>query len=343
MSVFTNVTWDRLLPVGGLFFMSYFLGFDVAKSKLDYALINEQGIEQDYGKVVNEEVAIATFLLTVTGAYPDMSITCVAEATGGFQDKLTDVCHMLGLPCLTYNPLLTKQQTRATVRGKKTDRSDAFLVARVGWSGGGRLHTPEPYRNTKHYARSCQKLSILSSSFRQYKTHITGLLGGELTSDAETLLAGIQTAIREARSQLYKDLAVSAQGDVFRLLQTIPGVGPYVAASIVGEIQDIRRFNVAKELTAFAGLDPKVRQSGKALNSTGKLTKRGSTYLRRSLFIAAGVARQHDPQFQALYDKKRAEGKSYTVATCVVARKLLLVARSVWLHEKSYGIPDKFV
>jgi len=321
--------------------MSYFLGFDVAKSKLDYSLINEQGMEQCHAKIANEPVAIATFLLTMTGAYTETGITCVAEATGGYQDNLTDICHELGIPCLIYNALITKQQTRATVRGKKTDRSDAFLVARVGWSGGGRLHTPEPYRITKHYARSCQKLSVLGSSFQVYKGHITELLEGELTNDAEKLLTGIQTAIRDARAQLYKDLATSAQGDIFRLLQSVPGIGPYVAASIVGEIQDVRRFKTAKELIAFSGLDPKIRQSGKALNSTGRLTKRGSRYLRRSLFIAANVARQCDPQFQALYDKKRAEGKSYTVATCVVARKLLLVARSVWLNEKTYTIPVK--
>jgi len=319
--------------------MSYFLGFDVAKSKLDYSLINEQGMEQCHGKIANEPVAIATFLLTMTGAYTETGITCVAEATGGYQDNLTDICHELGIPCLIYNALITKQQTRATVRGKKTDRSDAFLVARVGWSGGGRLHTPEPYRITKHYARSCQKLSVLGSSFQVYKGHITELLEGELTSDAEQLLTGIQTAIRDARTQLYKDLATSTQGDVFRLLQSVPGIGPFVAASIVGEIQDVHRFKTAKEIVAFSGLDPKIRQSGKALNSTGRLTKRGSRYLRRSLFIAANVARQHDPQFRALYDKKRAEGKSYTVATCVVARKLLLVARSVWLNEKPYTVP----
>jgi transposase len=237
--------------------------------------------------------------------------------------------------------LITKQQTRATVRGKKTDRSDAFLIARVGWSGGGRLYTPEPYRITKHYVRSCQKLSVLSSSYQVYKGHITEILESTLTSDAEKLLTGIQTAIQDARAQLYKDLAVSTTGETFRLLQTIPGVGPYVSASIVGEIRDVHRFKTAKELVVFSGLDPKIRQSGKALNSTGRLTKRGSCYLRRSLFIAANVARQHDPQFRALYDKKRAEGKNYTVATCVVARKLLLVARSVWLHEKAYSVPEK--
>ncbi len=64
----------------------------------------------------------------------------------------------------------------------------------------------------------------------------------------------------------------------------------------------------------------------------------GSSYLRRSLFIAASVARQYDPYFKALYDKKRGEGKSYTVATIAVARKLLLVVRSIWLSGEGYDV-----
>jgi transposase len=153
-------------------------------------------------------------------------------------------------------------------------------------------------------------------------------------------MLNIAEAIEAARKQLYQDMAVSADGEVFRLLQTIKGIGPYVAASLIGEIQDIRRFTSAKALTAYTGLDPKIRQSGKALNSTGRLTKRGSAHLRRSLFIAASVARRYDPQFKALYDKKRAEGKSYKVATCIVARKLLMVVRSVWLSGMNYYVPE---
>ena len=98
----------------------------------------------------------------------------------------------------------------------------------------------------------------------------------------------------------------------------------------------MKRFRTAKALTAFAGLDPKVRQSGHTLNTTGKLTKRGSSHLRRSIFIAANVSRQHDPNLKAFYDKKRGEGKSYTVATVAVARKLLTIVRAVWLSGDKY-------
>ena len=318
----------------------YYLGCDVAKAKIDVSLINAQGIEQWADVIVNEPAALAAYLLTLTGHYSGYAVQCVVEATSTYHYALQEVSHELGLPCRVYNPLITKSGIKSTVRGKKTDRTDALVIARMGLRGEGRLHTPEPYMRTKHYARGCQKLSILSSSFRQYKTHFTELLDGELTPDARELLDGIQQAIKEARAQIYKDLAESAKGPIFTRLQTIPGIGPYVASSLIGEIQDIRRFGPVKTLTAYAGLDPKIKQSGKSLNTTGRLTKRGSSYLRRSLFIAANVARQHDIQFKALYDKKRAEGKTYKEANCVVARKLLKVIRSVWLSGKDYEIPE---
>ena len=322
--------------------MAYFLGFDAAKIKLDWSLINEQGIELMYGKVMNEEVAIANLLLTITDNYPDIDITSVVESTGCYHYNLVEAAQAIGMPCVVCNPIITKQQVKATIRGKKTDRTDATMVARLGLRGEGRIQAPEPYRSTKHLARCVQKLSIFGDSFNKYDKHITNLLETDLSVEAQELMRGVKVAIAAARAQLYKDLAKSANGDDFHLLQTIKGIGPYTAASIIGEVQDIHNFKSAKALIAFAGLDPKIRQSGKTLNSTGKLTKRGSTYLRRSLFIAANVSRQYDPQFKALYDKKRAEGKSYTLATCVVARKLLKVVRSVWLSGKPYAVPESF-
>ena len=99
------------------------------------------------------------------------------------------------------------------------------------------------------------------------------------------------------------------------------------------------RFRTSKQLIAFAGLDPRIKQSGHTHNVAGRLTKRGSKYLRHSLFLAASVARQHDPMFRALYEKKRAEGKTYTVTVCIVARKMLTVIRAIWLNGVNYELP----
>jgi len=316
--------------------MHYFLGCDVAKAKLDVSLVDNTGRELFADTVPNEAETVAVLLLTIAGNYPGDELTSVVESTSTYHLTACEVSYAVGVDCRIYNPLLTKQQIRSTVRGKKTDRTDALLIARLGLRGEGYSYTPEPYRATKYQARSAQKLSVLASSFRRHHSHMAGLLETELSDQTEALMQGIQDAITLAKKQLYKDLAHSADGDIFRRLQTIPGVGPYVGASLIGEVQDMHKFTTTKALTAFAGLDPKIRQSGKSLNSTGRLTKRGSSYLRRSIFIAANAAKRYDPNMKALYDKKRAEGKSYKVATIVVARKLLSVIRSVWLHGVDY-------
>lgn len=320
--------------------MTFFLGCDTAKAKLDIAIVNEVGVALPActATITNNPEAIAEALLTAQGALCTATdiLICVVEATGTYHLDFADTCVALGIVCRVYNPLITRQQLRATVRGTKTDRTDALMIARLGLRGEGRPYVPDPYKATKYYGRSCQRLSVLNSSFRQYKNHFSALVEDTMTDELKEVLEGVQSAITDARTQLYKDLATSADGEVFRRLQTIPGIGPYVAASLIGEIQDMHKFATTKSIIAYAGLDPRIKQSGKSLNSTGRLTKRGSSYLRRSLFIAANVARQHDPYFRALYDKKRAEGKRYTVATCVVARKLLTVARAVWLSEQPY-------
>lgn len=321
---------------------NYYLGCDVAKAKLDLSLINSQGQELWADVVPNEPLALISLLLALEGNYPEDTVQCVVEATGTYHYALLEAGEATGMSCRVYNPIITKGGIKTGVRGKKTDRTDALVIARMGLRGEGRLHFPEPYMTIKHYARGCQKLSILTSSFKQYQQHFNELLGGQVTPQAKELLLGIQQAIQEARAQIYADLAESAGGELFTRLQTIKGIGPFIAASLMGEIQDMARFDSVKALTAYSGFDPKIRQSGKSLNSTGRLTKRGSSYLRRSLFIAANSARIHDPQFRELYDKKRGEGKSYKEANCVVARKLLKVIRAVWLSGQNYTVPEDY-
>lgn len=315
---------------------SYFLGCDVAKDKLDISLVDANGQELWADKVANESTVLVEYLLNLSGAYPDCKLTVVAEATACYHHNLVDAAEAIHMPCVVYNPLLTKQQTRATIRGKKTDRTDATMIARLGLRGEGQLQVPQPYRAVRYQARSAQKLGHFRIAFKLHTNHLDSVLDNGLSDELRQLMEGIQTAILEAREQLYADLADSAKGPVFDLLQTITGIGPYVAASLIGEIQDITRFTSTKALIAYSGLDPRIRQSGHTLNSTGRLTKRGSSYLRRSIFIAANVARRYDPGLKELYDKKRAEGKSYTVAVCIVARKLLAIVRAVWLNNTAY-------
>ena len=106
-------------------------------------------------------------------------------------------------------------------------------------------------------------------------------------------------------------------------LTTIPGIGPVTAAIILGEIGDIHRFASPARLAAYAGIDPTVYESGQFQTREAHMSKRGSLYLRHALWLAAGTARQHDPDLRAYYEKRRAEGKPYGVVMGAICRKLL--------------------
>lgn len=119
-------------------------------------------------------------------------------------------------------------------------------------------------------------------------------------------------------------------------ITTIPGVSTTTGAQIVAEIGDVRRFKGAASIVKYAGLNSGVDESGKFAARGVPITKHGSPYLRRSLWLAANRARQHDPRLKAFYDKKRREGKPHRVAVTAVARKLCHVVYAVMRDGEPY-------
>lgn len=113
------------------------------------------------------------------------------------------------------------------------------------------------------------------------------------------------------------------------LVLTIPGVSYTTGAQIVAEIGDAGRFRNAAAIVSYAGLNSGVNQSGKFDSGGGPITKHGSPYLRRALWLAANRARQYDPSLRAFYERKRREGKCHRVAVTAVARKLCHIVFAV--------------
>src|SRR3989338_6099084 len=123
-------------------------------------------------------------------------------------------------------------------------------------------------------------------------------------------------------------------------IQSIPGIGPDTAGVILSEVGD---FNLliskdgAEKLVALAGLDPKIKESGKYKGKT-KMSKRGSAYLRHAVrnaaFIAVAVSK--DPMFTRIYQKHIDKGKHTEVALSHVARKMLHVIYALLKNKTKY-------
>lgn len=176
-------------------------------------------------------------------------------------------------------------------------------------------------------ARNSFGIVMASSSFsliiRQYIEQIRSLESSVDIFDAEIarLLSGFDTQ-----------------------LTTITGIGPTLAAVILSEIGgDIRRFSSPAKLAAYAGVDPTVKQSGDFSGTRMKMSKRGSPYLRRAIWLASTVAAFKDPAIHALYEPKRAEGKDHMTVIGHICRKMISIIFAVLRDNTPYvpaGISD---
>ena len=96
----------------------------------------------------------------------------------------------------------------------------------------------------------------------------------------------------------------------------------------MAEIGDVRRFYSKKALVAFAGIDAPPYQSGKMNVRNRSISERGSSALRRTLFLVMSVLLQRSPSDEPVYqfmNRKRAEGKPYRVYMMASANKFLRI------------------
>ena len=116
---------------------------------------------------------------------------------------------------------------------------------------------------------------------------------------------------------------------------TIPGIGPLSAAVIYAEFGDISNFSSPAKMLAFAGLEPKINDSGTESHG-GRMVKRGSSQLRYVIMNCILPMIRFDVTFAKYYAKKRKEGKPHRVALTHLAKKLVRVIFALERQQIDY-------
>lgn len=114
----------------------------------------------------------------------------------------------------------------------------------------------------------------------------------------------------------------------YPIVMGMNGVGTSLGPQLMAEIGDVRRFTHKGAITAFAGVDPGVNESGSYEQKSVPISKRGSGELRKTLFQVMDVLLKSMPQEDPVYqfvDKKRAQGKPYYVYMTAGANKFLRI------------------
>ena len=154
-------------------------------------------------------------------------------------------------------------------------------------------------------------------------------MNDELVSNLSQIARLINIYQKEIEIIKYKLIELGKKSKYFIPINSIFGIGEITTSIIIAELGDINRFNNIKELTAYCGLDPSTKQSGKSVNIHGPISKSGNKYLRKILYIAVSniirltaISKQEN-DIENYYRKKRNEGKHHYASIVACTTKLL--------------------
>lgn len=156
---------------------------------------------------------------------------------------------------------------------------------------------------------------------------------------ALTMYVDLLATYHEHLTALEKQIGALAEDiPACQRVQTIPGIGKKLAATIIAEIGEINRFSHPKKLVAFAGVDPRVFASGKYTATFNQITKRGSSTLRHALFVAVlcALRKSGSRRLKDFYARKRKDGKAHKVAVMACINKLLHWIYAVLKRQETF-------
>jgi transposase len=315
-----------------------FLGIDVSKNTLDAALIqsDEQSSKPRHKVFANTPQGHQQMLIWVS-ELSEVTVHVCLEATGTWADAIALALHQAGHQVSLVNPALIRAFAQSKLLRTKTDKADAQTIARFCQMHRPPLWAP-PAPEIRALKALVRRLETLIEMHTMEENRIgSGLTCPEVQADLEEHLAELQARIEKTRRQIkehidnHPDLKEQVQ-----LLESIPGIGATTSALLLAELGDLSQFTSARQVAAFAGLVPRIRESGSSVRGRSRLSKVGSSRLRKSLYFPALTALRHNPVIKAFGLRLSAQGKSKMLIVGAAMRKLLHLAYGVLKSQRPF-------
>ena len=309
------------------------LGIDISKVKFDVALLFSGKMKKT--RVFDNNPAGFKALSMWLIKQDITHLQACMEATGSYGDALATYLHEHGFKVSVVNPAQIKSFSGAQLRRAKTDKADAKLIAQFCASMHPTAWVPPP-AHVRELQALVQRLSSLLQMERQEQNRFdtaAPVIQPSITTVLGTITAEIKAVEHMVLDHIdhHPDLK-----DKAALLDSIPGIGVATIARLLAFVGDVHRFNDAKALVAFVGLNPTVHQSGSSVRGKPRLSKKGNATIRKALYMPAIVARRYNPIIKDFATRLKKAGKSNMLIIGAVMRKLLHIIYGVLKSGKPF-------
>ncbi len=303
-----------------------FVGIDVSKDHLDVA-VRPDGTHR---RVPNTDEGLDQLVAVLGPLGPTL---VVLEATGGYQRRAVAALSLAGLPVAVVNPARAREFAKAAGRLAKTDAVDAAILAEFA----ERMRPPvRPLPDAE-----AQKMQALLGRRGQLVGMRTMERNRLATASDRTVRQSLEAHLKWLEEQIdgaEKELDAAIEASVVwkakdELLQSIPGIGPAVARTLLFELPELGTLS-REQIGSLAGLAPVNRDSGRW--SGKRSITGGRAVVRTAVYMATHAARKWNPALKAFADRLAATGKAPKVVLIAVARKLLVIANAILRDQKPW-------
>lgn len=272
---------------------------------------------------------------------PEVAIRYVMEATGVYHESLAYylVDHKQVVSIVMPNKISNYQKTLEikTI----TDKTSSQVIASFGLE-----KNLDTWQKPKQVYRDLRQLTRERGQLLEERTALKNQLHAEQSEAFPN--AGSIDRIKERIKLLNKQEKEIMQeirafvnqeepiGKLIMLVGSVPGIGLLTACIILSETNGFDLIRNRKQLTSYAGLDVKEKQSGTSVKGKPKISKRGNRNLRKAMHFPALTAVKHDERFKAIYARIVQKHGIKMKAAVAVQRKLLELAYTVYKTNKPY-------
>ncbi len=258
----------------------------------------------------------------------DTAHACI-EATGDYGLKLVQYLYENQFKVSVVNPARIKGFAQSKLCRVKTDKADSELIAQFCKAMNPKLWQPTPL-HIQELQDLVNRLESLIANKTQETNRLEKGLSALVEANVKSHITFLNQQIKEmeklitAHIKNYKDLS-----DKSMLLTCIPGVGDKTIAIVLTFLSNVQNFDSAKQMVAFAGLNPKPRQSGTSVRGIGRISKTGDARLRKSLFMPALSSIRYNPIIKEFAKRLDNAGKAKMTIVIATMRKLLHIIYGV--------------
>lgn len=307
------------------------LGIDVSKDSLDVQLIiADKGRSAIFGNNPKGHERLAHWLEKCCG---EEQVHVCMEATGMYAFPVAEALYAAEHRVSVINPARISAYAKSLLARNKTDRLDAAIIADFcRTQSPPEWHPPrEELRELQALVRLLEDLAITrQAEVNRLKNGVrSAAVVGILEDHIQYLDDQIRCIEQIIKAHIAQDVDLLHKK---QLLLSIPGIGEKTAHTLLGEILYLDSFEDAKQVAAYAGLNPRQRLSGK-MKGRSPISKTGNAHLRKALYFPAIVAKGCNPVIRLFCDRLEENGLLPLEVIVAGMRKLLHIAFGVLKND----------